>query len=135
MRLLVACLCLLLVAACEESAPTGPSVPYAPRFTLGPGESTTVAPRTAFRFVGVTGDSRCPADAVCILGGDALVHVEILPPDGSRVAQELHTGDGRRATVTYQDIRIDLAELQPYPFSSRTIAPQDYRATFAVTRP
>jgi hypothetical protein len=123
------------MAACDEGAPTGPSVPYTPRFTLSPGESTTLATYTTFRFLGVTGDSRCPADAVCILGGDALVHVEIVPPDGQRLAHELHTGDSRRATATYQDMRIDLAELQPYPFSARTIAPQDYRATFTVTRP
>jgi hypothetical protein len=134
MRFAVASICLLLVAACDEGGGTGPSVPFGPRFTLAPGEFTNLAPRTSFRFVGVTGDSRCPADAVCILGGDALVHVEIEQPDGQRLTHELHTGDSRRASAVYQDMRIELAELQPYPFSSRTINPQDYRATFAVTR-
>ena len=38
-----------------------------------------------------------------------------------------------RAT-TPPGFRIELAELQPYPFSSRTIEPGDYRATLIVTR-
>ena len=133
-RLVFASLCLLLVAGCDEGA-TGPSVPFTPRFTLAPGESTTVSSNTTFRFVGVTGDSRCPADAVCILGGDALVHVEFVQSDGQRIAHELHTGDSRQASATYRDVRIALAELQPYPFSSKTIAPGEYRATFAATQP
>ena len=31
--------------------------------------------------------------------------------------------------------RIELVELQPYPFISRPIAPGDYRVTLTVTRP
>jgi hypothetical protein len=30
-------------------------------------------------------------------------------------------------------VRIELVQLQPYPFSSRTIAQDEYRATFLVT--
>jgi hypothetical protein len=135
MRRVLGSLCLLLVAACGDDPGSGPSVPFTPRFTLAPGQFTTLSPGTTFRFVEVTGDSRCPADAVCILGGDALVRVEIRQPNGQRLPHELHTGDSRRATAVFEDLRIDLTELQPYPFSARTIAPEDYRATFAVTRP
>ena len=52
----------------------------------------------------------------------------------STSAYELHTGDSSRATVTHKQVRIALVELQPYPFSSRTIAPGDYRATLTVGR-
>jgi hypothetical protein len=84
-------------------------------------------------FRGVTGDSRCPADAVCIQGGDAIVHVRV---SGSTQADyELHTGDASRASATHGQTRIALVELQPYPFSSRTIGADEYRATLTVSRP
>jgi hypothetical protein len=84
-------------------------------------------------FRGVSGDSRCPADAVCILGGDAIVHVRVL--DTPQADYELHTGDSSRGSATHRQARIELLELQPYPFSTRSIAPADYRATLRVTRP
>jgi len=85
------------------------------------------------QFVNVTGDSRCPADAVCIHGGDALVHIRVLD-GGTSSPYELHTGDSSRASVTHKQARVALVELQPYPFSSRTISPGDYRATLTVSR-
>jgi len=54
--------------------------------------------------------------------------------NGATSAYELHTGDSSRATVTHKQVRITLVELAPYPFSSRTIAPGEYRATLTVTR-
>ena len=44
------------------------------------------------------------------------------------------SGDSSRAAVMHGSYRIALAELEPYPFSSRAIQPGDYRATFVVTR-
>lgn len=133
MRALVLILSLVAVAACDEAV-SGPTVVVNERFTLAPGEVATVRDvdvRVRFEFV--TGDSRCPADALCIQGGDALVHVSVID-DGTTSSYELHTGDSSRATVTHKQIRIALVELQPYPFSSRTIAPGDYRATLTVSR-
>jgi hypothetical protein len=85
------------------------------------------------QFTGVTGDSRCPADAVCIQGGDALVAVRI-SGGGDTASFELHTGDAARASVTHRGYRITLVSLQPYPFSSGPITAADYRATLTVTR-
>jgi hypothetical protein len=85
------------------------------------------------QLIGVTGDSRCPADALCIQGGDAVVHVRVFDASAPSV-YELHTGDSRRASAAHRDLRIELLELQPYPFSSRTINPSDYRATIVVSR-
>ena len=127
--------CLLVSAACTSSGVVGPTVPLNQRFTLAVGESATID-RTAVRlgFVGVTGDSRCTADAVCIQGGDALVHVRVTDR-GATSAYELHTGDGQRAQVLHGSLRIQLVELQPYPFSGRPTAPGDYRATFTASGP
>ena len=134
MRLFLAVFCLLIATACDETRPTAPTVPLNDRFTLAPGERVAIE-RGAFilEFRGVTGDSRCPADAVCIQGGDATVHVRVL--DSGDSDYELHTGDSSRATAMHRQTRIELVELQPYPFSSRTIEPGDYRATLTVSGP
>ena len=103
-------------------------------FTLSPGGTAAIQGTSlGVQFVRVSGDSRCPRDAVCIQGGDALVHVRIT--DGGSADYELHTGDESRASVTHAGLRLELVTLQPYPFSARTIAPEEYRATFAVRKP
>jgi len=128
------CAALILAAACHRNAPTGPTVPVDRQVTLAPGQTAAVD-GTPLRvtFLRVSGDSRCPADAVCIQGGDALVHIRA--QDGTAPSDyELHTGDASRAAVSHGGYRIELASLEPYPFSSRTIQPDDYRATLKVTR-
>ena len=78
-------ICLLCVTGCDEKSPDGPTVPLNERFTLSPGQVAAVEDADLrFQFVRVTGDSRCPADAICIQGGDALVHV--LASDGDASA-------------------------------------------------
>jgi len=125
--------CLLLTTACDEKAPTGPTVSLNQEFTLAPGEAARVADSSVrIQFLRVSGDSRCPADALCIQGGDALVHIRATDTGASEY--ELRTGDESRATVTHAGLRIQLVNLQPYPFSSRTIEAHDYRATLRVTR-
>jgi hypothetical protein len=134
MRLVVVVLCVFAVTACDEANPVGPTVGLNERFMLAPQEVATVRDADmSVQFVSVTGDSRCPADAVCIQGGDAIVHIRVID-GGAQSSYELHTGDSSRATVTHKQVRIALVELQPYPFSSRTIAPGEYRATLTVSR-
>ena len=124
--------CLLVAAGCHDS-PAGPTVPTDSQFTLAPGQSASIQ-GTSLRlaFLRVSGDSRCPADVFCIQGGDALVHVRV--SESTTSEYELHTGDHARAVVTHAGFSIELMQLQPYPFSSRTIDPSAYRATFAVKR-
>src|SRR4051812_68614 len=124
----------LLIAGCGDSNPlTDPSRPVNAQFVLAPGESTRIE-GTAFqlRFRGVVGDSRCPADALCILGGDAIVRIDIVETGQPATSYELHTGSLQ--PVRHDNMTITLLELAPYPFSSRTIAPDDYRATLRATR-
>jgi hypothetical protein len=84
------------------------------------------------RFEGVTGDSRCPIDAICIQGGDASVQLTVVPDSGAGRAYVLHTGDMR--PVSHNELTIALVDLTPYPFSTRPVAPQEYRATVRVSR-
>jgi hypothetical protein len=54
--------------------------------------------------------------------------------DGGRNEYQLHTGDESKASITHNGHRISLVQVQPYPFSSRTIGADEYRATFTVAR-
>jgi len=132
-RHVLAGLCLLLATACDEKSPLAPTVPLNQDFTLAPGQASTLEGTSVrVEFVRVTGDSRCPADAFCIQGGDALVHIRV--SDSGAADYELHTGDASRAAIVHAGIRLELVMLQPYPFSSRTIQPDEYRATFKARR-
>jgi hypothetical protein len=129
-------ICLLCVTGCDENSPIGPTPSLNERFTLAPGEVARIGDvDLRLEFVRVSGDSRCPADAVCIQGGDAIVQLRASDDDGGdSTLLGLHTGDASQASAVYRQARITLVELQPYPFSSRTIAPDEYRATLRVTR-
>ena len=81
--------------------------------------------------VGVADDLRCPADAICITGGNAIVHVAVVS-GGTEAGYELHTGT--MLPVRHGDVTIALVDLQPYPFSAWPIDPGDYRATLRITR-
>lgn len=131
MRIVLA-FAMFALAACDKS-PTAPTVGLTQEFVLAPGEVAKVADTgLRIRFLGVRGDSRCPADAVCILGGDALVRIEVLSFGGGRHEYDLHTGDLR--PVVHEGFTIALVKLEPYPFSSQTVQPNEYRATLRVTR-
>ena len=130
MSRVLALLSVLVLAACNEA--TGPTVPFDQQFTLKPGEVATIA-NTQLRigFDGVDGDSRCPADALCITGGDATVKIHVVDASGRQSRYDLHTGTMK--PVTHQTLTISLIELAPYPFSATPIEKDDYRATLRVT--
>jgi hypothetical protein len=130
-RALMLAACLLLMTGCSGSEPA-PTSPLDTEFTLAPGESQRIEDASlAIRFEGVSGDSRCPADAVCVLGGSATVRITASSGFSHR-AYELRTGDLQ--PVHHGGLTIALVQLSPYPFSARTISPDEYRATFRVTR-
>ena len=133
-RVIPLLLCLLCVTGCDEKSPVGPTVLLNQRFTLTPGEAAAIEDTDLrIQFIQVSGDSRCPADAVCILGGDAIVGIRVYDGGASPTAYDLHTGDSSRASIVHRGVRVTLVELQPYPFSSRTIAPDEYRVTLTAT--
>jgi hypothetical protein len=134
-RTITLLICLLTATACDEKSAVGPSIPLNEQFTLRANESVVIEDAgLGVQFLRVTGDSRCPADAVCIQGGDAIVHVRAIDRAGS-VDYQLHMGDSSRASAMHGSARITLVRLEPFPFSSRTIAADEYRATLTVTHP
>jgi hypothetical protein len=84
------------------------------------------------RFVSVINDSRCPANALCIHAGDALVRIEVINPVRDRRAYDLHTNGGQ--SVRHDGVIITLVELIPYPYAGQSIGPDDYRATLELAR-
>ena len=131
MRLFLLSFCLFGVTGCDQPL-TSPSTPLNTEFVLAPGQSAAIERASVtVGFTGVTGDSRCPADALCVQGGSADVHITAAT-EGTVTAYVLKTGDMQ--PVRHGDLTIALVELSPYPFSSRTIAPDDYRVTLRATR-
>ena len=128
MRQFFLALCLLPAAACHGKSPTAPA-PVNREVVLAPGQTAELAAGLSVRFVSVVGDSRCPADALCIQGGDAIVRIDITSGE-DRGQRDLHTGT--LAPVSFDDVQLRLVELQPYPFSSRPFDPREYRATLRV---
>ena len=131
MRLFTVALSLLALTACASS-PVEPGTPFSREVTVAQGATMNVASGLTVKFVAVTGDSRCPGDAICITGGDAIVKLQVAS-GGSSNDIELHTGS--QQPVISGGVTYELIQLMPYPFSSLPpIAPGDYRLTLRVTR-
>ncbi len=130
-RVVLCSLLLPLLGACDES-PSSPSVggPVNQTLTLAPGQTAIVTDTTLrIRFEGVSQDSRCPGDALCVWQGDATAVFSVADPQDP-VRVELKT-DGPIAAVGRY--KLQMQALMPYPFSSLgPIDPADYRATVVV---
>jgi hypothetical protein len=130
MRQFLLAICLLTAAGCLGKSPAAPA-PVNREVVLALGQTVEVATGLSVRFVSVVGDSRCPGDAICIQGGDAIVRIDIASRD-DRGERDLHTAT--LAPVSFDDVEVRLVELRPYPFSSLPFDPRDYRATLRVIR-
>ena len=130
MRRGVLVLCLLSATACLGKSPAAPT-PIDRSIVLAPGQTLELASDVTIGFVSVLGDSRCPINAGCIQGGDAIVRLTV---NTSRRSGERDLHTGTMAPVTFEDLEIQLVDLHPYPFGGRTTDPGDYRATVRVRR-
>ena len=130
MRHFLPAVCLLAATACSENSPSGPT-PIDQEVVLAQGQTAEFNSGLSVRFVSVMGDSRCPIDAICIAGGDAIVRIHIASGTG-RGDRDLHTGN--LEPVSFDNVQVRLVELVPYPFSGRTTPQAEYRATLRVLR-
>lgn len=83
-------------------------------------------------FSEVTGDSRCPADAVCIQAGEVTCRMEIRE-DGQKSSTDFsYPGltDGYSQLV-YQGHTYNF-KVQPYPYSDKQITDSEYRLFLIV---
>jgi hypothetical protein len=126
----------LAFAGCDESSSLSPtSVERAgpSTVTLAIGQTVAVpASSLSLKFTNVLNDSRCPATAICIQLGEALMVFEAVTGAGTSQLQLSTSDAGRVAHI--RDYTIELQTLLPYPYSTSPIAPADYRATIRVDR-
>lgn len=127
------CLAVLVLAtaaaSCGRTASSGGET-----CTLHVGDRVdTQLNQTAIRFVGVSQDSRCPADVVCVWAGDAVVQLDLIQSgDSARV--ELHTNSAAGSTsVQHGPAILRLAELAPIARSSGPVPASEYVATLDVS--
>ena len=99
--------------------------------TLAPGQSTQVG-ALSVKFIGVTIDTRCPANALCIQVGDAFVALETTVL-GAKREFELQILNPTKRSTTHRNYFIELQEVSPYPFGE-PIKPADYRVTLRIAR-
>ncbi len=86
-------------------------------------------------FLGVSQDSRCPSQVMCVWAGDAAVLVETAPYPGTVSADSrtdiLHT-DLDPKSLGLGLFELTLVRLAPYPETPSSISPDDYVATFVI---
>jgi hypothetical protein len=99
--------------------------------TLGPGQHLVLRDGTVLRFVGVVGDSRCPADVMCIHQGEAVVAFELEAAGGEAGEFEM-TFDGGVATASVDGYSIELAAVWPYPLASQPAEAGDYTVEVTI---
>jgi len=132
MRPLKFTLGIVFIMACGTT--TGPRA--GDEFQLKVGESIVLEDiGVRVMFDGVSSDSRCPSQGMCIWAGDAAVLVEVAP------VQDVLTAISKIDTLhTYLDpkmlslgsVELLLAQLDPYPETPGSIPADSYVATFKI---
>jgi hypothetical protein len=128
----------LLLGACLSlfGAPSagGAPVEFNQDFTLKHGESADVGvEKVRVAFERLTGDSRCPRDVQCIQAGEASLVASVIPPGGGKAQVELKTTPGQTEAAAGA-YTLKLTRLEPVPLSTRRTRPDEYRATFVLSR-
>jgi len=99
-------------------------------FQLAVGERV-VAGGLSIRFTGVSADSRCARNVVCIWEGDGAVLVEVAPFATDGRVDTLHTRLDPK-TIDIGDRSLELVALDPYPATTDPIPQTEYVATFVL---
>jgi len=110
----------------KDPTTTGQSV------TLGVNKSKKLFDRTlTVKVLAVVEDSRCPKDVNCIQAGNAKVRVSVRKgTDSSRIV-DLDLNGG--TSVTFENYKITLSALTPYPETAAPIKRNKYIATLNVS--
>jgi hypothetical protein len=123
------------LVACGARKPNTLAVPVDARFTLAPGEMTTITgTEVVVRFDRVVEDSRCPTGVACIQAGDGVIGITVTQRGGTTGSYQLHTAPNGARSAVHGGVTIALEDLVPVPASSRATPPRDYRATLRASR-
>lgn len=117
-----------LAAGCLGVDPT--EVPLGEEFELAPNQSIRIAGSDLIvGFRRVTGDSRCPIDAVCVIEGKAGIELDVF---GTSAGGPVLIDTPLPATWTDGRYTIQVLDLRPHATVSRPIKPEDYRLRLVV---
>ena len=128
MLLLCGCLAVLMVS-CAKSEPEEPTPPKTIELQYN---GTVAEDGTVINFSAVTSDSRCPSGSECPWAGNAEIVLE-LTGDGNQVAV-LNTNPQFQQTYPYNNAKITLKELKPYPEVDQTIDMNSYIAVLSIEK-
>lgn len=122
----LALLLIFVLSACAPAA--SQALPETLELNLG---DETVVDDLTVRFNAVIEDSRCPADAICIQAGQAVISVFVSANGQEALLELTNVPDGGEA-VEFQGYRLSLEDLQPYPLASQPTNPEAYEASILV---
>ncbi len=87
---------------------------------------------SAFTFMEVVSDSRCPKGMDCIRAGEAIVRVVLA--DGSEQNVEINADAKQPAYFAVPEGSVQVMGLEPYPQARVKIDPAGYRLKVRVTK-
>ena len=96
-------------------------------------EASISSQQLTLKFLSVSEDSRCPQGTICMWEGNGKVNIELTSTGQTSYVVELNTAVSLKSEATYQDYKISLLDLQPYPSAGSTIQQSEYIATVRVT--
>jgi hypothetical protein len=101
-------------------------------FELRPGQTARVGDAgLVVGFRGVTADSRCPIDAICVWAGDAALRIPVSARRAAWTPLDLHTNIEPRS-ARYGDYTITVVSLLPSPRADQKIPNERYTVTLRV---
>jgi hypothetical protein len=127
---------ILLAGVIAVSGCISPAASLGEPFTLGIGDEKTVeGAGISVMFIGVTEDSRCPSDVVCIWEGQTSAELRV--KKGADVSDMNLTirgsGGGMLNAKNFEGYTVTLTKVDPYP-DSGGIDEKDYVVTLVVTK-
>ena len=104
-------------------------------FSMAIGQTVAVEKEPLeLKFLGVTGDSRCPKNVTCIQAGQVSATVEI--KDSGAPARITLTQTGltdQSGTERFHNYEL-IFDVQPYPEAEKRIAPEDYHLVLTLNK-
>ena len=105
---------------------------------MGANKSFTVQMNQSIFFDGyeitfseILEDSRCPADALCVWEGRISIGMDV---KNKEEVQSIVLTSADKITAYFDSYKINLVHVLPYPFSSKTITPEEYSATVIISK-
>jgi hypothetical protein len=141
-RYLLPLAALAALAGCSSGAPSDPNDPASGSivdatvgraFRLQAGSTARLPDGLLVGFRGVSSDSRCPTDVVCVWAGDATARIQATVGRMAWTGFDLHSTLEPKA-ATFREWKIRLIAVEPSPRSTEQIPANGYVVTLEVTR-